>query len=178
MNIDLKKKIRTIVDFPVKGVRFRDVTTLMKDAEGLAAAIDQMVDSVSDLEFDIVAGPESRGFIFGVPVAVKLHKGFVPVRKPGKLPGEVYSQEYSLEYGTSKLEIHTDAIRPGQRVLIVDDLLATGGTAAAIAKLIEKAGGVVAGFVFVIDLVDLKGREALADYPVRALVQFTEDEIG
>ena len=178
MSIDLKKKIRTIVDFPVKGVRFRDVTTLMKDADGLSAAIDQMVDSVGDLEFDIVAGPESRGFIFGVPVAVKLHKGFVPVRKPGKLPGEVYSQEYSLEYGTSKLEIHTDAIKPGQRVLIVDDLLATGGTAAAIAKLIEKAGGVVAGFVFVIDLVDLKGREALAGYPVRALVEFTEDEIG
>ena len=178
MSIDLKKKIRTIVDFPVKGVRFRDVTTLMKDADGLSAAIDQMVDSVRDLEFDIVAGPESRGFIFGVPVAVKLHKGFVPVRKPGKLPGEVYSQEYSLEYGTSKLEIHTDAIKPGQRVLIVDDLLATGGTAAAIAKLIEKAGGVVAGFVFVIDLVDLKGREALTGYPVCALVEFTEDEIG
>ncbi len=138
--MDLKSLIRTIPDFPEEGILFRDITTLLKEPEGLKEAVEQLRDSVKDLSYDVIVGPESRGFIFGVPLAYAEHKGFVPVRKPGKLPAAVYSQEYSLEYGVSRLEMHQDALKPGQKVLIVDDLLATGGTAQAIATMVENAG--------------------------------------
>lgn len=170
--MDIKSLIRTIPNFPIEGVMFRDITTLIKDPDGLRETMTQIKNATDDLEYDVVVGPESRGFIFGVPLAIMKGKGFVPIRKPGKLPGEVVSVDYSLEYGTNTLEMHTDALKPGQKVLIVDDLLATGGTALAIAKLVEKAGAVVSGFAFVIDLVDLKGRELLKDYQVRTLVEF------
>ncbi|MBQ7064418.1 MAG: adenine phosphoribosyltransferase [Firmicutes bacterium] len=170
--MSVKDLIRTIPDFPQKGIMFRDITTVLQAAEGLQAAVDEMDEASKGIDYDVIVGPESRGFIFGVPLAYKNHKGFVPVRKPGKLPAEVYSQDYSLEYGTATLEMHKDALQPGQKVLIVDDLLATGGTARAIAKLVEKAGAEVAGFVFLIELVDLKGRDILAEYPVRSLVEY------
>ena len=170
--MDLKKWIRTIPDFPQEGILFRDITTLLKDPQGLQEAIRQLQKSTEALEYDVIVGPESRGFIFGVPLAYAQGKGFVPVRKPGKLPAEVFSQEYVLEYGTSSLEMHQDAILPGQRVLIVDDLLATGGTAKAIAQLVSKAGGCVAGFAFLIELESLGGRAALRDYPVSSIITY------
>ena len=135
---------------------------MLKDPEGLREAVRQLQEGTKNMEYDVIVGPESRGFIFGVPLAYAQGKGFIPVRKPGKLPAEVFSQDYELEYGVSKLEMHQDAILPGQKVLIVDDLLATGGTAGAIAQLVRKAGGSVAGFAFLIELADLKGREVLS----------------
>lgn len=170
--MNLEDKIRSIKDFPKEGIIFRDITTLLKDGDALYESIDQIEKSVEDLKFDIIIGPESRGFIFGVPLAYKMRKGFVPVRKAGKLPHKVVSQSYELEYGTATIEIHEDAILPGQRVLIVDDLLATGGTAKAIVKLIEKMGGEVAGFSFLIELNGLGGRENLKDYEVRSILKF------
>lgn len=170
--MNLEDKIRSIKDFPKEGIIFRDITTLLKDGDALYESIDQIEKSVEDLTFDIIIGPESRGFIFGVPLAYKMRKGFVPVRKAGKLPHKVVSQSYELEYGTATIEIHEDAILPGQRVLIVDDLLATGGTAKAIVKLIEKMGGEVAGFSFLIELNGLSGRENLKDYEVRSILKF------
>lgn len=170
--MNLEDKIRSIKDFPKEGIIFRDITTLLKDGDALYESIDQIEKSVEDLKFDIIIGPESRGFIFGVPLAYKMRKGFVPVRKAGKLPHKVVSQSYELEYGTATIEIHEDAILPGQRVLIVDDLLATGGTAKAIVKLIEKMGGEVAGFSFLIELNGLSGRENLKDYEVRSILKF------
>lgn len=170
--MNLEDKIRAIKDFPKEGIIFRDITTLLKDGEALFESINQIEKSVEDLNFDIIIGPESRGFIFGVPLAYKIRKGFVPVRKAGKLPHKVVSQSYELEYGTATIEIHEDAILPGQRVLIVDDLLATGGTAKAIVKLIEKMGGEVAGFSFLIELNGLGGRENLKDYEVRSILKF------
>lgn len=142
--MDLKDKIRNIQDFPQEGVLFRDITTLLKDAEGMKEAIDQMTAKLEGIDFDLVLGPESRGFIFGMPVAYNMSKGFVPVRKAGKLPAEVVSKEYALEYGTATIEIHKDAIQPGQKVVIVDDLMATGGTAKAIVEMVEEMGGEVA----------------------------------
>ena len=170
--MDLKELIRSIRDFPEEGILFYDITTMLKDANGLQEALLQLQESVKDLEYDIILGPESRGFIFGVPLAFAEKKGFIPVRKPGKLPAAVYSEEYALEYGTSKLEVHQDALKPGMKVLIVDDLLATGGTAAAIARMVEKAGAQVAGFTFLIELSALKGREALKDYNVRSVMVY------
>ena len=166
----LEEYVKSIPDFPEPGIIFRDVTTILQDADGLALAIDGLKDLLKGVDFDVIVGPESRGFLFGVPVAYALHKGFVPVRKPGKLPRETVSVEYELEYGTSRLEIHTDAITPGQKVVIVDDLMATGGTTEAIIRLVEKLGGEVVLNCFVIELAGLKGREKIKDYAVESLV--------
>ena len=170
--MDLKALVRSIPDFPKEGILFRDITPLIGDADGFEALIQQMADVLREADVDVVVGPEARGFIFGAALAHALHAGFVPARKPGKLPYDTISYEYALEYGTDRLEIHADAIRPGQRVAIVDDLLATGGTALACARLVEKAGGTVVGFAFAIELTDLPGRAALADYPVHAILKY------
>lgn len=170
--MDLKEKVRVILDFPEKGVRFKDITTLLKDGEAFKYAIDQFVKEVEDKEFDIIVGPESRGFIVGTPLAYATNKGFVPIRKPGKLPGDVIKYEYQLEYGTDSLEIHKDAIQPGQKVIITDDLLATGGTTYSTIKLVEELGGEVVGILFLIELTYLKGRELLKDYDVKSLIQY------
>ena len=148
--MNLKDKIRVIDNFPKEGISFKDITTLIGDGEGLRASVDEIVKHLKDKKVDLVVGPEARGFIFGVPVAYALGVGFVPVRKPGKLPGETLSMAYDLEYGTDNLEIHKDAIKKGQRVAIVDDLLATGGTIEAVAKLVELAGGEVVSLDFYI----------------------------
>ncbi len=171
--MNLADTVRAIPDYPIPGVTFRDITTTLQDPEALHEAIDQMCEMLKDVDFDIVVGSESRGFIFGVPIAYAMHKGFVPVRKPGKLPYKVISKEYSLEYGTDKLEMHVDAIKPGQKVVIVDDLIATGGTSKAMIELIEEAGGQVVDTVFFIELsseFDCKG--ALAPYPVHSVLQY------
>lgn len=172
----MKKRIEdfvtTIPDFPEPGIMFRDITSLIQNPEGLKLAVDSLADLVRDLDFDVVVGPEARGFIFGVPVAYLLGKGFVCVRKKGKLPRETVSQKYDLEYGQAEVEIHKDDIRPGQKVVIVDDLIATGGSAAAAAKLVEKLGGEVVRMVFVMELAGLKGREKLAGYDVQTLVVY------
>ena len=158
--MDIKDKIRTIKDFPVEGIMFRDITTAIKDPEAMKEIIDFFYEKFKDEKIDYVAGPESRGFIFGMPVAYKLGCGFIPIRKPGKLPAETISVEYDLEYGKDKIEMHKDAIEPGKRVLLMDDLLATGGTAAAAIKLINSVGNVV-GCGFMIELEDLNGRDKL-----------------
>lgn len=170
--MDLKEKIRVIDDFPAKGISFKDITTLLMDAVALKDCINQLAERFKDVQVDMIVGPESRGFIFATPLAYLLGTGFVPVRKPGKLPAETMSYEYALEYGTDKLEIHKDSIMPGQKVLIVDDLLATGGTMYAAAKLVEKLGGEVVGLGFLIELEDLNGREKLAGYKVESLIQY------
>ncbi|HEX3604983.1 MAG TPA: adenine phosphoribosyltransferase [Candidatus Dormibacteraeota bacterium] len=168
----LRAVIRDVPDFPREGVLFKDVTTLLSDAEAFRAAIDGLVEAHAGQSIDLVVGVESRGFILGGAVAYELGAGFVPVRKEGKLPAARISVSYSLEYGESVLEIHTDAIRPGQRVLIVDDLLATGGTAAATVELVRRLGGVVAGVAFLVELAFLEGARALGDLPRVALVSF------
>lgn len=168
----LEEYVRSIPDFPEPGIIFRDVTSILQDADGLHMAVDSLIDMVKDLDYDLVIGPESRGFIFGVPVAYAQHKGFVPVRKKGKLPCETISAEYELEYGTAEIEIHKDAIRPGQKVVIVDDLIATGGTTEAIIKLIEQLGGQVVKICFVMELAGLKGREKLKDYAVDSAIVY------
>lgn len=170
--MDLKEKIRVIDGFPVDGISFKDITTLLKDAGALNECINQMAEKFKDINVDVVVGPESRGFIFATPLAYLLKTGFVPVRKPGKLPAETISYEYSLEYGMDSLEIHKDSIMPGQKVLIVDDLLATGGTMFAAAKLVEKLGGEVVGLGFLIELEDLNGRDKLSNYKVESLVKY------
>lgn len=170
--MDLKEKIRVIDGFPVDGISFKDITTLLKDAGALNECINQMAERFKDTQVDIIVGPESRGFILATPLAYVMNTGFVPVRKPGKLPGETIRYEYSLEYGMDSLEIHKDAIKPGQKVLIIDDLLATGGTMFAAAKLVEKLGGDVVGLGFLIELEDLSGREKLSDYKVESLVKY------
>ncbi len=164
--------IRSIPDFPVKGVIFRDITTLLKNPIAMSATIDEMADSLVDKGFDLILGPESRGFIFGMPLAYNFKKGFVPVRKEGKLPAEVLRKEYTLEYGVEVLEIHKDAINPGDRVVIVDDLLATGGTAKAICEMVEEVGARVVALRFAIELPDLGGRDVLAGYDVASVVSF------
>lgn len=164
--------VRNIPDFPEKGIIFRDITSVIQSPEGLKLAIDGMNDLLKDVDYDIVAGPESRGFIFGVPVAYANGKGFVPVRKPDKLPCETISEDYSLEYGTATLEMHKDAIKPGQKVVIIDDLIATGGTTEAIIKLIERLGGVVVKIVFLIELEGLDGREKLTGYNVDSVIKY------
>lgn len=170
--MNLKDYIASIPDFPVKGVLFRDITPLMADGQAFALACEYLKDFARKIDAQVVVGPESRGFIFGCPVADSLKIGFVPVRKPNKLPRKTVSYKYDLEYGSNELHIHEDAIKPGQRVFIVDDLLATGGTVEATIKLIEQLGGVVAGCGFLIELEDLKGREKLKGYEVHALLKY------
>lgn len=170
--MDLKALIRDIPDFPKPGIVFRDITTLLKDPEGLRYAIDSLAEKTEPLDIDYIVGMESRGFIFGTALAYRLGVGFIPVRKPGKLPHAVHSVEYDLEYGTDRLEIHQDAGQPPGRVLIVDDLIATGGTAAATAQLVERSGCELAGFAFVIELLFLQGRKLLPDRPIVTLVQY------
>ena len=170
--MDLREKVRVIEDFPKEGISFKDITTLISDGEALKEAVDKMAEFFKDENIDLVVGPEARGFIFGVPVAYALGAGFVPVRKPGKLPADTVKVEYDLEYGSDILEIHKDAIKPGSRVAIVDDLLATGGTIAAVTKLVEQVGGEVVGLSFAIELEELKGREKLKDYDVMSLLKY------
>lgn len=162
----------SIPDFPEKGIIFRDVTSVVQDKDGLKLAIDGILEKIGDIDFDIVLGPESRGFIFGMPVAYTLNKGFVMVRKKGKLPRETVSAEYELEYGRGIVEMHKDAIKPGQKVVIVDDLIATGGTIEAIARLIEELGGVVVKIVFLMELAGLNGRDKLKGYDVASVIRY------
>ena len=169
---DLRAKIREIPDFPKPGILFYDVTTLLKDAAAYKEAIDLMVEPYRDLAVDLVVGMESRGFIFSGPIAYQLGAGLIPVRKLGKLPAETVSVEYALEYGSNTLEIHKDAIRPGQRVLIVDDLLATGGTVRGTIELVERLHGLIVGLAFLVELLFLKGRERLQDYKTMSVIQY------
>jgi adenine phosphoribosyltransferase len=164
--------IRTIPDFPEPGIMFRDVTSVVQDADGLKLAIDEMANLLKDTEFDVIAGAESRGFIFGMPIAYLLHKPFVLIRKAGKLPCETVSETYDLEYGTATIEIHKDAIKPGQKVVLVDDLIATGGTMKAAAHLVEQLGGEVVKMLFLIELAGLNGRGALEGYDVASVVSY------
>ena len=164
----IEEYVRSIPDFPEPGIIFRDVTSILQDPDGLKLSIDLIQEKLEGLDFDVIAGTESRGFIFGVPVAYNMHKAFVPVRKKGKLPCETVSREYALEYGTAAIEIHKDAIKPGQKVVVIDDLIATGGTIEAAVKLIEELGGEVVKVVFLMELAGLKGRERLKDYDVES----------
>ena len=170
--MDLKKYVAEIQDFPIEGILFRDVTPLMQDGEAYKACIDEIIAYGKKVNADLIVGPEARGFLFGCPVAYGLNIGFAPIRKPGKLPRETINVSYDLEYGSNVLHMHKDAIKPGQRVLIVDDLLATGGTVAAATKIVEELGGTVAGIAFVIELEDLKGRELLEGYDVLSLMKY------
>lgn len=169
---ELQDYVRTIPDFPAKGIMFRDITTVIQDPKGLKLAIDKMQELLKDVEFDAIAGIESRGFIFGMPLAYNLGKPFVPIRKKGKLPAETVSMSYELEYGTATIEMHKDAIKPGQRIIVVDDLIATGGTVEAAAKLIETVGGVVEKMLFLIELPDLGGREKLRNYDILSVLSY------
>ena len=175
MIVDLKKYIRSIRDFPIKGIMFRDITTLLKEPIAVRETLNQLVYFTGEQKVDKVVAVESRGFIFGAMIANELNAGFVPVRKPGKLPAETESQTYQLEYGLDKIEIHKDAIQPGDKILIHDDLLATGGTAEATCRLVEKLGGEVVQISFIIELSFLNGREKLRNYKINSLVTY-EDE--
>ena len=166
----IEEYVRSIPDFPEPGIIFRDVTSILQDPDGLKLSIDLIQEKLEGLDLDVIAGTESRGFIFGVPVAYNMHKAFVPVRKKGKLPCETVSREYALEYGTAAIEIHKDAIKPGQKVVVIDDLIATGGTIEAAVKLIEELGGEVVKVVFLMELAGLKGRERLKDYDVESVI--------
>ena len=168
----IEEYVKSIPDFPEKGIIFRDVTSVLQDADGLHLAIDEMQKFLEGVEFDVIAGTESRGFIFGVPIAYNLHKAFVPVRKKGKLPRETVSAEYELEYGKAEIEMHKDAIRPGQKVVLVDDLIATGGTIEAAARLVEELGGEVVKIIFPMDLEALNGREKLKGYDVESVIHY------
>ena len=168
----IEEYVRSIPDFPEPGIIFRDITSVLQDADGLALAIDLMQEKLKDVDFDVVVGPESRGFIFGVPIAYNLHKPFIPIRKKGKLPCETVSVKYALEYGTAEIEMHRDAIKPGQKVVIIDDLIATGGTNEAMVKLIEGLGGKVVKTVFLIELAGLKGRDRLQGYDVDSVITY------
>ena len=172
---DLKSAIRDVPDFPIKGIVFKDITTLLRDGNLFAEAVDYMYDHFREKEIEVIAGIESRGFIFGAALAYKLNIGFIPIRKPGKLPAEKISEEYELEYGTDQLEIHRDAVKKGQRVLLVDDLLATGGTAQAAARLIEDLDGELIGIAFLIELCFLNGRKALKDLDIISLIQYDSE---
>ncbi len=169
---ELADYVVSIPDFPEPGIIFRDVTSILQDADGLALAVDKLRGMVKDVDYDVVVGPESRGFIFGVPVAYAEHKGFVPVRKKGKLPRETVCAKYDLEYGSAEIEIHKDAIKPGQKVVIIDDLIATGGTIQAIVGLIEQLGGQVVKIGFVKELAGLNGRKNLAGYEVESAIVY------
>ncbi len=168
----IEEYVRSIPDFPEEGIIFRDVTSILQDADGLHLAIDLLQETLEGIDFDVVVGPESRGFIFGVPIAYNLHKAFVPVRKKGKLPCETVEMEYELEYGSAVIEMHKDSIRPGQKVVIIDDLIATGGTIEAITRLVEGLGGEVVKISFVMELAGLKGREKLAGYDVSSVISY------
>ena len=168
----IEEYVRSIPDFPEPGIIFRDVTSVIQDADGLQLAIDSMQDCLKDVDFDVITGLESRGFIFGMPIAYNLHKPFVLVRKAGKLPCETVSRTYDLEYGSATIEMHKDSIKPGQKVVIIDDLIATGGTTEAIIKLVEELGGVVVKVVFLMELKGLKGREKLNGYDIDAVIQY------
>ena len=170
--MNLKDYIASIPDFPKEGILFRDITPLMADGEAFQEACDQMIEFAKEVGAEVVAGPESRGFIFGCPVAYKLKIGFIPVRKPNKLPRKTVSYKYDLEYGSNELHMHADSIKPGQKVLIIDDLLATGGTVEATIKMVEQLGGEVVGCAFLIELEDLAGREKLKDYNVFTLLKY------
>ena len=168
----LEDYVVSIPDYPEPGIIFRDVTSILQDAEGLKLAIDSLQAELDGLDFDVIAGTESRGFIFGVPIAYNLHKPFVPVRKKGKLPCETVSRSYDLEYGSATIEMHKDSIKPGQKVAIIDDLIATGGTVKAAIKLVEELGGEVVKVVFLMELAGLKGREKLAGYDVASVIRY------
>lgn len=172
MNKKLEDYVRSIPDFPEKGIIFRDITTVLQDKDGFQLAINKMQQELEGVAFDTILGAESRGFIFGAPLAYNLKKAFVPVRKKGKLPCETVSMEYELEYGKATLELHKDAIKPGDKVVIVDDLIATGGTIEAITKLVEMLGGEVVKIVFLLELEGLKGREKLQDYEVASVIKY------
>jgi len=175
--MDLAKKLRHIPNFPKNGIDFIDITTVLKNADAFRATIDQLAEMVRPIEFDLIIGSESRGFLIGSPLAYATGRGFAPVRKKGKLPGQTVAAEYSLEYGTDILEMHVDAVEPGMRVLVVDDLLATGGTALANCQLVEKLGGTVAAAVFFIEIEDLGGRQKLQNYPVFSLIKVRENQV-
>ena len=166
----LEDYVRSIPDFPEPGIIFRDVTSILQDADGLALSIDGLLNVLKDVEFDVIVGTESRGFIFGMPVAYETHKSFVPVRKKGKLPCETIEAEYDLEYGSAVIEMHQDSVKPGQKVVIIDDLIATGGTIEAAAKLVEQLGGEVVKICFVMELAGLEGRKKLEKYDVESLI--------
>lgn len=168
----IEEYVRSIPDFPEPGIIFRDVTSILQDADGLRLAIDSIQEELKDVDVDVIVGTESRGFIFGVPVAYNLHKPFVPVRKKGKLPCKTISMDYDLEYGSATIEMHQDSIRPGQKVAIIDDLIATGGTVEAAAKMIESLGGQVVKIVFLMELAGLKGRERLKKYDVSSVIRY------
>lgn len=170
--MDLKKYIAAVPDFPIEGILFRDVTPLMADGEAYKYACDQLTELCKEAGAEVICGPESRGFLFGCPVASNLNLGFIPIRKPKKLPRECIQASYDLEYGSNTLCMHADAIKAGQKVVIIDDLLATGGTVKAAIELVERLGGIVVACVFVIELEDLKGREVIGDYPIKALIKY------
>lgn len=167
---EIDQYVRSIPDFPEPGIIFRDITSVIQSPEGLKKSIDGMIESLKDVDFNVVLGPESRGFIFGMPVAYAMNKGFVPVRKKGKLPCETIEKEYALEYGTAVVEIHKDAIKPGDKVVIIDDLIATGGTIEAIIEMVESLGGEVVKIQFLMELAGLKGRDRLKGYEVDSLL--------
>jgi adenine phosphoribosyltransferase len=169
---ELKDYVITIPDYPKKGIMFRDITSILDDADGLHLAIDELQALLDGVDFDVIVGTESRGFIFGMPIAYNLHKPFVLVRKKGKLPRETISETYDLEYGTATVEIHKDSIKPGQKVVLVDDLIATGGTIEAAAKLVERLGGEVVKMIFVMELEGLKGRERLSRYDIGSVIKY------
>jgi adenine phosphoribosyltransferase len=170
--MDLKSKIRVIEDFPVKGISYKDITTLLADGEAYNESIDLLIEAFKDVSYDLIVAPEARGFLVGAPMAIKTGKPFIPIRKKGKLPYKTLTYEYELEYGTDELQVHSDAIKQGDRVLIVDDLLATGGTVNAVTKMVEKLGGTVEGIGFLIELDFLKGRELLNEYLVESLIHY------
>ncbi|WP_372995757.1 adenine phosphoribosyltransferase [Lutispora sp.] len=170
--MNLEKYIRVIEDFPVEGISFKDVTTLLKDGEAFRYAIKLMADEIRSKDVDLIVGPEARGFLFGAPIAYEIGVGFVPVRKPGKLPAETLKYEYELEYGSDSLEIHKDAIKPGDRIAVVDDLLATGGTILSAVKLVESLGGIVVHIGFLIELEELMGRKALSKYNISSIIKY------
>lgn len=168
----IEEYVKSIPDFPEKGIIFRDVTSVLQDADGLHLAIDEIQKRLEGVDFDVIAGTESRGFIFGMPVAYNMHKPFVLVRKKGKLPRETVSMEYDLEYGSATIEMHKDAVQPGQKVVLIDDLIATGGTIEAAAKLVEQLGGEVVKIVFLMELAGLNGREKLKKYDVDSVIRY------
>ena len=168
----IEEYVRSIPDFPEEGIIFRDVTSILENADGLHLAIDLLQEKLEDVDFDLVVGPESRGFIFGMPIAYNLNKAFIPVRKKGKLPCETVEAEYELEYGTAVIEMHKDSIKPGQKVVIIDDLMATGGTIEAIIKLVESLGGVVVKVIFLMELEGLEGRKKLEGYNVETVIAY------
>lgn len=170
--MDIKAKIRVIEDYPKEGISFKDITTLLKDRKAFKETLDQLEEALKSYEFDYIAGIESRGLIFGAPLADRLNKGFIPIRKPGKLPGEIEKISYELEYGSGELEMHKDSLNKGDKVVIIDDLIATGGSAKAAAKLVEAVGGVVSCFEFLIELTELDGRSYLKDYDVISLIKY------